>query len=230
MSLKSGLRELEKEIMAVKSFALDQFFIIKQSAKKNTGHLLSPPSGDNNSVLKTSLLDQIKYLEKELSHKNNIISCLLKYDKPLLVSNQKSSRNSNSDKIIKNSFSDSNVTNRNGTSTNLDRDITGDTDFTIDNNNVNHFSENTTKEFMDTKLPRIVKQLQDVRAEQHLNFINHQNEEAKAQEAKNRFMITDVKIALENISAESPKESKNDDIRKVTFSGEILSIFLRPVN
>ena len=56
MSLNSGLRILETEIMAVKSFVIDQLFIIKQSAKKNTGHLLSTPSGnDDNSVLKTPI-------------------------------------------------------------------------------------------------------------------------------------------------------------------------------
>ena len=72
-------------------------------------------------------------------------------------------------------------------------------------------SQNTAKKRRDTQLPQIVKQLKNVKVEQHSKYITHQNEEAKSQETKNRLMITDVNLASDNISAESPKESKHDD-------------------
>lgn len=41
------------------------------------------------------------------------------------------------------------------------------------------------KECTDTQLPWILKQLQNIAAEQHSKYINHQNEEMKSQETKN---------------------------------------------
>lgn len=41
------------------------------------------------------------------------------------------------------------------------------------------------KECTHTQLPWILKQLQNIAAEQHSKYINHQNEEMKSQETKN---------------------------------------------
>lgn len=47
----TGLPELEAELMVLKSFVLEQFFVKKQSAEKNTAYSLPTPSGDDNNVL-----------------------------------------------------------------------------------------------------------------------------------------------------------------------------------
>ena len=149
-------------------------------SKTNTGYSLPTPSRDDNSVLLKSLLDQIEYLKKELSRKSNTTYCLSKYSKPILVGNQ-TSHNSNSDEIIENSSLDSDVTNPNVTSINQDRNVTDDIDFTIDNNNDNDVSENSKcTECAETQLSRILKQLQDVRAEQHSNYLTYRNKEGEA--------------------------------------------------
>ena len=99
---KFSLRELETEMTELKSFVLELCFR-KQSANINSGYQLPTTSDDNNRELVKTLLDQIEYLKKELPHKNTIISCLLKNEKPLSISDQKQSDNSNSSKVIKNS-------------------------------------------------------------------------------------------------------------------------------
>ena len=53
--------------MALKSFVLEHFFKIKQSAKINTEYSLPAWSGDDNIVLIIkSVLDQIEYLKKQM--------------------------------------------------------------------------------------------------------------------------------------------------------------------
>ena len=68
---------------------------------------LCAPSGDNNRKLVKTLLEQIEYLKKELTHKNTIISCLLKW-KTIINQKPKSSDNSNSDNVIENSSQNQN--------------------------------------------------------------------------------------------------------------------------
>ena len=48
-----------------------------------------------------------------------------------------------------------------------------------------------------------------------------QNEEAKVRETKNRSMITKVNLVKENISAESPKESKDHTSLKKWSEGTV---------
>lgn len=195
-------------------------------SKTNTGYSLPTPSRDDNSVLLKSLLDQIEYLKKELSRKSNTTYCLSKYGKPILVGNQ-TSHNSNSDEIIENSSLDSDVTNPNVTSINQDRNVTDDIDFTIDNNNDNDVSENSKcTECAETQLSRILKQLQDVRAEQHSNYLTYRNKEGEAWETKNRSLIVDVDLGPENISAKSTKESKGDDSPKEWPKGATLTLMV----
>ena len=79
ISLKSFLRELETEVMALKSFVLKHFFIIKQSAKINTEKSLPTLSGDDNTVLIMTLVDQIEYLKKELCTRKYYIMFIEKW-------------------------------------------------------------------------------------------------------------------------------------------------------
>ena len=85
ITLKSGLRELETNMMALN--VLEHFFKIKQNSKIYTGNSQHMPSGDGNSALILTLVDQTEYVKRELSHKNNAISYLVKNDKPLLICN-----------------------------------------------------------------------------------------------------------------------------------------------
>ena len=101
------MRELETEIMELKSFVLKQCFI-KQSTNINSGCSLPIPSSDNIRQLVKTLLDQIEHLKKELTCKNTIILCLDKNGKPFPISDQKSSDNSNSSKVIENNSQNQN--------------------------------------------------------------------------------------------------------------------------
>ena len=74
----------------------------------NNGCSLPIPSSDNNQQLVKTLLDQIEHLKKELTCKNTIILCLDKNGKPFPISDQKSSNNSNSSKVIENSSQNQN--------------------------------------------------------------------------------------------------------------------------
>ena len=85
--------------MELKSFVLELF----HKANINSRYSLPTPSGDNNRELVKTLFDQIEYLQKEWTHRYTNISCSLENGKPLSVIDQKSSDNSNSDKIIENS-------------------------------------------------------------------------------------------------------------------------------
>ena len=62
-TFRSSLRELETEILELKSFVLKQCFI-KQSTNINSGCSLPIPSSDNNQQLVKTLLDQIEHLKK----------------------------------------------------------------------------------------------------------------------------------------------------------------------
>ena len=139
--------------MELTLFVLEQCFI-KQSTNINSGYSLPTPSGDSNQELVKTLLDQIENLKKELTHKNTIIPGLLQNRKPLSISDQKSSDNSNSNKIIESSSQNRNQ----------DSNVAHGIDF-IRNNNVNDVSINTAEECTNIQLPRIQKQLQDVRAQ-----------------------------------------------------------------
>ena len=67
----------------------------------------------------------------------------------------------------------------------------------------------------------ILQKSSSCRAEQHYIYITDQNEEAKLRETKNRCMITKVNLVQENISAESPKESKDHNSLKKWSEGTV---------
>ena len=85
-------------------------------------------------------------LEKRINVQKCHYTCLLKNGKPLSISDQKSSDNSNSDKVIGNSSQNRNQ----------DSNVAYGIDFTR-NNNVNGVSINTAEECISIKLPRIQK-------------------------------------------------------------------------
>ena len=70
---------------ALKSFILEQFFIIKQTVKFNCEHLPNAESGSDDGELIDSLLGQIDHLKKEINEKNNTILLLIKTRKPYLI-------------------------------------------------------------------------------------------------------------------------------------------------
>ena len=70
------------EVVAMKSFILEQFLLIRQNQKLVNEQSIS--DSEHNSELIKSLLDQIKYLRRENAIKSKIISNLLNNDKVLL--------------------------------------------------------------------------------------------------------------------------------------------------
>ena len=149
-------------------------------------------------------------MKKWLTHKNTIISCLLKNGKPLSISDQKSSDNSNGGKFIENSSQ-----NRNQDS-NVAYDIAS-----TRNNNINDVIINITEECINIHLPWIQKQLQGVRAQQHSKQLNYQYKEIKASETKNMSITTNVNRAPEIIFIESPKGSKDGNNPKECPKGTV---------
>ena len=72
-------------------------------------------------------------------------------------------------------------------------------------------SKSSAEECTNIQLPRIQKQLKNVRAHQHPRYLNYQNEEIKARGTKNMSMIAYVNHEPEIVSKESLKDSKNGD-------------------
>ena len=72
------LKEIKTEVMALKSFALEQFLIIKPT--KPTSEASQCRNCSDNRALINTLLDQTEFLRKEVFFKNNIIFNLLNMD------------------------------------------------------------------------------------------------------------------------------------------------------
>ena len=72
------LKEIKTEVMALKSFALEQFLIIKPT--KPTSEASQCRNCSDNRELINTLLDQTEFLRKEVFFKNNIIFNLLNMD------------------------------------------------------------------------------------------------------------------------------------------------------
>ena len=73
------LKEIKTEVMALKSFLLEQFLIIKQKTKPTSEASQCRNCSDNRELINT-LLDQTEFLRKEIFSKNNIIFNLLNMD------------------------------------------------------------------------------------------------------------------------------------------------------
>ena len=72
------LKEIKTEVMVLKSFVLEQFLIIKQKTKSTSEASQCINCSDNRELINT-LLDQTKFLRKEIFYKNNITFNLLKH-------------------------------------------------------------------------------------------------------------------------------------------------------
>ena len=73
------LKEIQTEVMAIKSFVLEQFPIIKQKTKHKSEASQCRNCSDNRELINT-LLDQIESFRKEIFSTNNIIFNLLNMD------------------------------------------------------------------------------------------------------------------------------------------------------
>ena len=73
------LKEIQTEVMAIKSFVLEQFLIIKQKTKHTSEASQCRNCSDNRELINT-LLDQTEFLRKEIFSTNNIIFNLLNMD------------------------------------------------------------------------------------------------------------------------------------------------------
>ena len=80
-NLQTKLHELRTEVIAIKSFILEQFLLIKQNQKSVNKQYIG--NCENNSEVIKSLFDQIEYLRRENSVKSDIISNLLNNNKVL---------------------------------------------------------------------------------------------------------------------------------------------------
>ena len=97
-SYKSNeLKNLQTELAALKLFALEQLFIIKQNVNLNCEHSPNAESGVDKTELVNSLFRQIDHLKREIDEKNNIISLLIKTRKSYLIQEQKVSYNTKDD-------------------------------------------------------------------------------------------------------------------------------------
>ena len=72
------LKEIKTEVMALKSFVLEQFLIIKQKTKPTSEASQCINCSDNRELINT-FLDQTEFLRKEIFSKNNITFNLLKH-------------------------------------------------------------------------------------------------------------------------------------------------------
>ena len=72
------LKEIKTEVMALKSFVLEQFLIIKQKTKPTSEASQCINCSDNRELINT-LLDQTEFLRKEIFSENNITFNLLKH-------------------------------------------------------------------------------------------------------------------------------------------------------
>ena len=72
------LKEIKTEVMALKSFVLEQFLIIKQKTKPTSKASQCINCSDNRELINT-LLDQTEFLRKEIFSENNITFNLLKH-------------------------------------------------------------------------------------------------------------------------------------------------------
>ena len=72
------LKEIKTEVMALKSFVLEQFLIIKQKTKPTSKASQCINCSDNRELINT-LLDQAEFLRKEIFSENNITFNLLKH-------------------------------------------------------------------------------------------------------------------------------------------------------
>ena len=73
------LKEIKTEVMALKSFVLEQFLIIKQKTKPTSEASQCSNCSDNRELINT-LLDQTEFLRKEIFSKSNIVFNLLNMD------------------------------------------------------------------------------------------------------------------------------------------------------
>ena len=93
-NLQTELPELQTKVVAIKSFILEQFLLIKQTQKIVNEKSIS--NYENNSELIKSLLNQIEYLRRENSIKSNIISNLWNNNKVLFNNEEKHNNINNS--------------------------------------------------------------------------------------------------------------------------------------
>ena len=91
------LKEIKTEVMALKSFVLEQFLIIKQKTKPTSEAPQCRNCSDNRELINT-LLDQTEFLRKEIFSTNNIIFNLLNMDNKNFNNNQNFSYKSMNDK------------------------------------------------------------------------------------------------------------------------------------
>ena len=101
---------LETELTALKSFVLEQFFLIKKSIQE----IKDPNHEVTNSTYVAMLMGQIEYLKEENKIKNSIIKPLTNQYNNIL--NSAATCNSNNNNNINNNNSDNNNNNDNNNS------------------------------------------------------------------------------------------------------------------
>ena len=69
------LKEIKTEVMALKSFVLEQFLIIKQKTKPTSEASQCSNCSDNRELINT-LMDQTEFLRKEIFSKSNVFNLL----------------------------------------------------------------------------------------------------------------------------------------------------------
>ena len=108
MYKSNELKYLQKEIAALKSFVLEQVFIIKQYVKLNYEHSSNAESRDYRELI-NSLVEQKDHLKRQLDERNNIISLLIKTRISYLIKEPNVSNNTKDNVSNENVSSNSNV-------------------------------------------------------------------------------------------------------------------------
>ena len=137
---------LETELTALKSFVLEQFFLIKKLIQE----IKDPNHEVANSTYVAILLEQIEYLKEENKGKNSIIQSLTnQYN--IFSSTTTYNSNNNNDNNSNTNNNDHNNNNENNNNNNNNLHKTNNLPNTSNNKNIDNFSNNSNNNFSSIK-------------------------------------------------------------------------------
>ena len=147
---------LETELIALKSFVLEQFFLIKKSIQE----IKNPNYEAANSTYIAMLMEQIEYLKEGSKVKNSIIQSLTNQHINIFNntttsrSNNNNDNNSNTTTTTNNNNNENdskNNNNNNDNNNNLHKNNNNNLRNTSNNNNINNSSNNNNNNFSGIK-------------------------------------------------------------------------------
>ena len=126
---------LETELAALKSFVVEQFFLIKKSIKE----IKDPNHEAANSTYVVMLMEQIEYLKEENNIKNSIIQSLTNQYNNIFNSTTTSNNNNNNNN---NNSNNNNNNDNNSNNNNNNNNSNNDNNYNNSNNNLHKSNNN----------------------------------------------------------------------------------------